>query len=85
MTLRFSFLFFVVSAAVCLLLLSGTHRFSAQSTPGSGAVCWIPRYSAIVPREVEFPYYNLTNGWISTLNLVSDSPQLCSKKGVGNM
>jgi hypothetical protein len=29
----------------------------------------------LAPREVDFPYYNLTNGWISTLYLVSDSPQ----------
>jgi hypothetical protein len=27
------------------------------------------------PREVDFPYYNLSNGFESTLLLVSDSPQ----------
>jgi len=74
MKLRLSFLFFLFSAAACLVLFTRPYRFRAQTAQGGGTSCCGPQYP-VAPREVDFPYYNLTNGWISTLNLVSDSSQ----------
>jgi len=74
MKLRLSFLFFLLSAAACFVVFTGPHRFLAQTRQAKAAACCGSQYP-VAPREVDFPYYNLSNGWVSTLNLVSDSPQ----------
>jgi hypothetical protein len=74
MKLRFSLLFFLLSAAACFVLFTGPSRFRAQTPQAKAAPCCGSQYP-VAPREVDFPYYNLSNGWISTLNLVSDSPK----------
>ena len=73
MKLRLSLLFFLLSAAACFVLFSGARRFRAQSNPltHNPSCC----SGQVGPREVDFPYYNVSNGWVSTLNLVSDSPK----------
>ncbi|MGH9455872.1 MAG: hypothetical protein ACRD2O_18090, partial [Terriglobia bacterium] len=45
----------------------------AQSLPSQPAAPCCSE-SGIAPREVDFPYYTLQDGYQSTLNLVSDSP-----------
>ena len=74
MKLRLSFLFLTLSAAACFVLFTGPRHFRAQTAKATAPPCCGPK-RAVGPREVDFPYYNLTNGWISTLNLVSDSPK----------
>ena len=74
MKLRLSFLFFLLTAAACFVLFTGPGRFRAQTRQGKATACCGLQH-AVGPREVDFPYYNLSNGWISTLNLVSDSPK----------
>ena len=69
---RFFLLFsaFVAGAYLLVFRAPSPARAQSQTTGGGGACC-----GTQAPREVDFPYYNLTNGWISTLYLVSDSPQ----------
>jgi len=74
MKLRLSLPFLLFSAAACVLLFTAPYHFRAQTAQGQAAACCGSPYP-VAPREVDFPYYNLTNGWVSTLNLVSDSPQ----------
>jgi hypothetical protein len=52
------------------LLAWGLPQAENQAGGASGSCC-----GAQAPREVDFPYYNLSNGWMSTLYLVSDSPK----------
>ncbi len=47
-----------------------THAQATQS--GATACCSAPNEG---PRELDFPYYSLRDGYHSTLNLVSDSPK----------
>ncbi len=44
------------------------------SAPQAGSSCCGPN-PPTAPRQLDFPYYELDNGYSSTLNLVSDSPQ----------
>ncbi|MGH9351214.1 MAG: hypothetical protein ACRD2G_03490 [Terriglobia bacterium] len=46
------------------------HALSRQAVPSTAARC-----SNLAPREVDFPYYSLKDGFESTLMLVSDSPK----------
>jgi len=63
-----------------VLLLGGfavlrTGRFSrAQTNQAAGVACCGPDRPE-APREVDFPYYSLRDGFESTLLLVSDSPK----------
>src|SRR5271157_202181 len=69
---RLSLVFIALIATAYFVVFRGPSSSRAQSQGGgaSSACC-----GTQAPREMDFPYYNLTNGWISTLNLVSDSPQ----------
>ena len=69
---RFFLLFnaFVVGAYFLVFRTASPSHAQLQSSGGGSPCC-----TTLAPRELDFPYYNLTNGWISTLYLVSDSPQ----------
>jgi hypothetical protein len=69
---RLFLLFSAFIAGAYFVVFRAPNPSRAQSgSDGAGSPCC----TAQAPREVDFPYYNLTNGWISTLYLVSDSPQ----------
>ena len=69
---RFFLLFSAFVAGAYFLAFRTPSPSRAQSgTGGAGGSCCATE----APREVDFPYYNLTNGWMSTLYLVSDSPK----------
>ncbi|MGH9454132.1 MAG: hypothetical protein ACRD2O_09215 [Terriglobia bacterium] len=62
---------------ICLAALLFSHHTSqvqAQSLAGAPAAQCCSEAN-LAPRELDFPYYSLRNGYQSTLNLVSDSPQ----------
>lgn len=72
--------FTVITSAVSLLLLLAIGFLldssrSVQARPGqtqsSPSACCSAN---IAPREIDFPYYSLADGYRSTLLLVSDSP-----------
>jgi hypothetical protein len=69
---RLSFLLIALIATAYFVVLRGPSSSRAQSQAGGagGSCC-----GTEAPREVDFPYYNLSNGWISTQYLVSDSPK----------
>lgn len=73
MKLRLFFLFLLLTAIASFFMFTGPGRSRAQAAQGNAVACCGSQYP-LAPREVDFTYYNLTNGWISTLNLVSDSP-----------
>jgi hypothetical protein len=73
MKLRLLLLLIAFSTSLYFVFFSGPSRFRAQAQTGQAPACCGPQHPP-APREVDFPYYNLTNGWVSTLNLVSDSP-----------
>jgi hypothetical protein len=63
---------FVGLLAFAWLVMSHSSKLArAQS---SGAACCASQLP-VAPRELDFPYYSLHDGFQSTLNLVSDSPQ----------
>jgi len=70
-SLTFLLIIVTVAAAITFSPVS-PRRSRAQTGQGSNPACC---GGHVAPREVDFPYYNLTNGWTSTLNLVSDSPK----------
>src|SRR5208337_1728334 len=70
---RLSLVFIALIATAYFVVFRGPSSLRAQSQAGgTGASCC----GAQAPREVDFPYYNLTNGFESTLYLVSDSPKV---------
>ncbi len=70
---RLSLLLIPLAAIACFVVFHGPSPSRAQSqTSGAGAACC---NGVEAPREVDFPYYNLSNGYESTLLLVSDSPK----------
>lgn len=71
---RISLLLMTAFVAAVSVSLISSHVFRAQTSKSACARC-CGSQSATALREVDFPYYNLSNGWISTLNLVSDSPK----------
>jgi hypothetical protein len=73
MKLRLSLL--VVVSALALLITSpgGITQFQAQTTKSKVTPCCGPVHP-VAPRELDFPYYSLADGFTSTLYLVSDSP-----------
>jgi len=54
------------------LIHAGTNR--SQHTQTNSTPCCGPVHPE-APRELDFPYYSLRDGFRSTLNLVSDSPK----------
>ncbi len=73
MKLRPSFLLLLLSGAVIFVLFTGSDQLRAQTAPSKAiSSCAL---HPVAPREVDFPYYNLSDGYESTLNLVSDSPK----------
>ncbi|MGH9454148.1 MAG: hypothetical protein ACRD2O_09295 [Terriglobia bacterium] len=67
----------IAGGVICLAaLLFSRHasQVQAQSLAGAPAAQCCSEAN-LAPREVDFPYYTLQNGYQSTLNLVSDSPQ----------
>src|SRR5574337_438006 len=60
----------VLALSSLLFLTSPRPSVNAQSTANC---CGLNPPTA--PRELDFPYYSLRDGFTSTLNLVSDSPQ----------
>jgi len=60
-------LVFLVALALCLFFLIGPRSDTSAQTS-------TPCCTEIGPREIDFPYYALDNGFNSTLFLVSDSP-----------
>ena len=60
----------LISAAYFVIARGPSLSRALPQAVGASGSCCGPEG----PREVDFPYYNLTNGWISTLYLVSDSP-----------
>jgi hypothetical protein len=69
----------LISASLGLLIVAGwalLHNAPptrAQTNQNSGSCCGPD--NPVAPREIDFPYYSLKDGFGSTLNLVSDSPQ----------
>ncbi|HEV2349769.1 MAG TPA: hypothetical protein VG028_07995 [Terriglobia bacterium] len=63
-------LLLVLAAYLAVQTPHSTRALPAQDD--SSACCGQTRPTA--PRELDFPYYSLQNGFRSTLNLVSDSP-----------
>lgn len=63
----------VLVGVLFLLYRSGSVQAQPQATqPGSAPCC---SAANIGPRELDFPYYSLANGYSSKLLLVSDSPK----------
>jgi hypothetical protein len=70
---RFYLLLIAAAMAVMILSSSSPTRFRAQTGKSKNAPC-CGAQGAIGPRELDFPYYSLRDGFNSTLYLVSDSP-----------
>ncbi len=65
-------IFFVVGLLIASSSFNRRPRLvRAQSDSSQGTPCC----SAVAPRQLEFPYYSLRDGFESTLLLVSDSPK----------
>jgi hypothetical protein len=69
-TLSFSLTLLFV--ALGYIILQNPRPSRAQANQTDSAACCGPTHP-ILPRELDFPYYSLQNGFGSTLNLVSDS------------
>ncbi len=61
---------FALSGFLLFRSSNPSHAHAAQAS--SSACCG---QGNLAPREIDFPYYSLRDGFTSTLNLVSDSPQ----------
>ena len=70
-TLSFSLTLLLV--ALGYFVLQNPHASHAQPSQQGSTACCGPTHP-LLPRELDFPYYSLQNGFGSTLNLVSDSP-----------
>jgi hypothetical protein len=70
-TLSFSLTLLLI--ALGYFILQNPHPSRAQSSQDGSQDCCGPTHP-VLPRELDFPYYSLQNGFGSTLNLVSDSP-----------
>ncbi len=57
----------VIALAAFLAYRSKISRAASQTAA--------PCCNTVAPRELDFPYWSLQGGFVSTLNLVSDSPQ----------
>jgi hypothetical protein len=70
-TLSFSLTLLFV--ALVYFIIQNPHPSRAQASQTDSTACCGPT-QPLLPRELDFPYYSLQNGFGSTLNLVSDSP-----------
>ncbi len=69
---RSVFLVGLSSLLVLVFVVFAVYRSKvSRAAPEATAPCC----KTVAPRELDFPYYSLQDGFSSTLNLVSDSPQ----------
>ncbi len=64
----------VLSSVVLLSSLLVYHARRARAQTGKGGACCSASYPE-APRELDFPYYSLRDGFRSSLNLVNNSPR----------
>ncbi len=64
-----------VVAAIFAYLPAPISRAQFSSSSASSQTALSCCSGTVAPRELDFPYYNLTDGYVSTLYLASDSPK----------